>query len=49
MKEIKKMYNIKKEYLVLFTCPEYGGDTFPRNVGSNQRHTVLHPRRRYSS
>jgi hypothetical protein len=35
--------------LVLFTCPEDGGDTFFRNVGSNQTHTVLHPRRWYSS
>jgi hypothetical protein len=26
-----------------------GDDTFLRNVGSNQSHTVLHPRRRYSS
>jgi hypothetical protein len=25
------------------------GDTFLRNVGSNQSHKVLHPRRRYSS
>jgi hypothetical protein len=32
-----------------FSNPEDGGDTFLRNVGSNQGHTVLHPRRRYSS
>jgi hypothetical protein len=31
------------------TCLEDGGDTFLRNVGSNQSDTVLHPRKRYSS
>jgi hypothetical protein len=35
--------------LVLFTCPEDGGDMFLRNVGSNQSHAVLHLRRRYFS
>jgi hypothetical protein len=35
--------------LVLFTCPEDGGDTFFQNFGSNESHVVLHPRRRYSS
>jgi hypothetical protein len=33
---------------VLFTCPEDGGDTFLRCVGSNQSLTVLHPRRWHS-
>jgi hypothetical protein len=31
--------------LVLFTNPEDGSDTFLRNVGLNQIHTVLHPRK----
>jgi hypothetical protein len=31
------------------SCPEDGGDTSLRNVGSNHNHTVLHHRRRYSS
>jgi hypothetical protein len=35
--------------LVLLTCPEDGGDTFLRNVSSNQSLTMLHPKRRYSS
>jgi hypothetical protein len=35
--------------LMLFACPEDGGDTFIRNVGSIQIHAVLHPRKRYFS
>jgi hypothetical protein len=34
---------------VLSTCPEDGGDTFLRNVGKNRNHTVLQPRRRFST
>jgi hypothetical protein len=34
---------------MLFTCPEDGGDTFLQNIGSNQSHTALHPRRWYSA
>jgi hypothetical protein len=30
-----------------FTCPEDGGDTFLRNVGSNQKYTAQDPRRRF--
>jgi hypothetical protein len=32
-----------------FTCPEDGGDTFVRNVGSNHNYTAPDPRRRLSS
>jgi hypothetical protein len=32
-----------------FTCPEDGGDTFFRNVGSNHNYTAPNPRRRLSS
>jgi hypothetical protein len=32
-----------------FTCPEDGGDTFLRNVGSNHNYTAPDPRRRLSS
>jgi hypothetical protein len=32
-----------------FTCPEDGGDTFLRNVGSNHNYTIPDPRRRLSS
>jgi hypothetical protein len=29
-----------------YTCPEDGGDTFLRNVGSNHNYTAPDPRRR---
>jgi hypothetical protein len=35
--------------LVLLACSEDVGDTFLRNIGSNQSYTMLHPRRLYSS
>jgi hypothetical protein len=35
--------------LVLFTCPEDGGNMFPQNVCSDRSHMVLHLRRWYSS
>jgi hypothetical protein len=30
-----------------FTCPDDGGDTYFRNVGSNQKYTAQDPRRRF--
>jgi hypothetical protein len=32
-----------------FTCPEDGGDTFLRNIGSNHNYTAPDPRRRLST
>jgi hypothetical protein len=32
-----------------FFCPEDGGDTFLRNVGSHKIYTAPHPRRQHSS
>jgi hypothetical protein len=39
----------RREYSERFTCPEYGGDTFLRNVGSNHNYTAPDPRRRLFS
>jgi hypothetical protein len=43
-----------KSVLTLFQAaysfqPEYGGDTFLRNVGFDESYTAPHPRRRHSS
>jgi hypothetical protein len=31
-----------------FFCPEDGGDTFLRNVGSHKNYTAPHPRRKFT-